>query len=201
MWISMPLSLVSLENGTLSTVEISRAYSSFQGLYFTSDPSLRTAYLESFDLYFKISDQQISTEAPFFSTYLNLTQDVVNFCGDEYILIPVDIYTQSEVIAIGSFRFYVRFYFDINGENFYPYTYVWVDVDPGKYMLFALLILVYYNYYQEFFVQMHIIPFLNYLYINKLRQKISIFIYCQCALNFILGPDCFSALVMFPGVK
>ena len=153
-WISIPLSLVSLENGTLSPVEIYYAYSSPQGLYFISGPSLRTAYLNSFNLDFNISDQQIKTEGFFFSTFLNLTQDFVNFCGDKYILIPVDIYTQSEVIAIGTFRFYIRFYFDINGEYFSPYTYVSVDIDSGKYMygmFFALSILIYYNYYQEFF--------------------------------------------------
>ena len=150
----MPVSLVSLENGTLSPIEIYYAYSSLQGLYFTSGPSLWTAYLNSFNLDFNISDQQIKAEGFFFSTFLNLTEDFVNFCGDKYILIPVDIYTQSEVIAIGSFRFYIRFYLDINGEHFSPYTYVSVDVDPGKHMcsmIFVLSILIYYNYYQEFF--------------------------------------------------
>ena len=68
------------------------------------------------------------------STVLNLTQDNVNFCGDEYILIPIDIYTQSDFLGIGTFKFYIRFYSYINDKHFYFYTYISVDVEPGKYM-------------------------------------------------------------------
>ena len=67
-------------------------------------------------------------------TFLNLTQDNVNYCGDEYILIPIGIYTQSDFFAIGTFKFYISFNLRINGEHFYQYAYVSVDVEPGKHL-------------------------------------------------------------------
>ena len=67
-------------------------------------------------------------------TFLNLTQNNVHFGEDEHILIPIDIYTQSDFFGIGTFTYYIRFNLYINGESFLFYTYVSVDVEPGKFM-------------------------------------------------------------------
>ena len=131
-WISMPLSLVSLEDGTFSPIEIDYAYSYMNGLYLDSNPLLWSVYLGSLDLYFYVGGQHLVMEGYDLSIFLNLTQDTANFCGDEYILIPIDVYTQSDFFAIGTFEFQISFDLRINGDYFYQHTYVSVDVDPGK---------------------------------------------------------------------
>ena len=159
-WISMPLSLVSLENGSFSPIEIDHVYLYHNGLHSEYYPVVRTYYLESFDLEFYFSGQQTLVEGYELSTFLNLTQDDVNFCGNEYILIPIDVYTQSEFFAIARFYFHYGFRLHINDEHWYLYAHISVDADPGKYVQYAFVLLILFptTIIVSFIVQIHIIP-------------------------------------------
>ena len=146
-WISMPLSFVSLENGNLSPIELNYASAYYSGLYLDSNPFLWSLSLEYFNLEIYFDGQELKTDGYELPTPLYLTQDNVNFCGDDYILIPIDVYAQSEFFAIGTFEFYIDLSFGISDEYFYLYTPVFVEVDPGKYINrtpFVLLIIFYY---------------------------------------------------------
>ena len=133
-WISMPLSLASLENGNLAPLQIFSVYASYNGLYFSSHSTPWSAYVGNFIINLHLNDQEVIPQGYEKNISLSLTEHNVNFCGDEHILIPIDIYTQSDFFAIGTYRFYIDFSLYINGAYFYFNTRLLVDVDSGKYM-------------------------------------------------------------------
>ena len=134
-WISMPLSLVTLEDGTLPPIELNGIYKYFYGLVINSDGTPWTSYQEYFDIevYFANKPEDVVEESGD-AKILNLTLDDVNFCGNEHILIPVDIYTRSEIFGIGTYSFEVDISFIINHNYFYAYTNLLLDVSFGKYL-------------------------------------------------------------------
>ena len=134
-WISMPLSLVTLENGTLPSFELDGIYNYFDGLVINSDGTPWTIYPEHFDIevYFANKPEDV-LEGSGDANLLTLTLDDVNSCGNEHILIPIDIYTQSEFFGIGTYFFGVKISFIINHRFFFCYTYFSVDVNFGKYI-------------------------------------------------------------------
>ena len=134
-WISMPLSLVTVENGTLPPFELNGIYKYFDGLVINSDGTPWTIYPEHFDIevYFANKPEDV-LEGSGDANLLTLTLDDVNSCGNEHILIPIDIYTRSEIFGIGTYHFEIEISFIINGSYFYRYTLFSVDVNFGKYL-------------------------------------------------------------------
>ena len=134
-WISIPLSFVSLKDGTFASFQLSYIHTYFRGLLVNSDGTRRTIYPEYFDIdvYFA-GKQHYTVEGSGDDNLLNLTIDDVKSCGDEHILVPVDIYTVSEFYGIGTYLFEVDVSFYIDGTYFYVYAYLAVDVNSGKYL-------------------------------------------------------------------
>ena len=134
-WISMPLSVITLEDGTLAPFHLNGIYASFNGLTTEFDGtrwSIREDYFY-LEIYFANKHQDV-VEGSGDANLLNLTLDDVNSCGNEHILIPIDIYTQSAIFAIGTYYFSVTITFTINDKSVHVSTTLSMDVNYGKYV-------------------------------------------------------------------
>ena len=141
----MPLSLVSLEDGTLVPFQLPDIHSSFRGLLVNSGDPRQIIYPEYFDIDVYFAERQNYTvEGSGDGNLLNLTLDDVKSCGDKHIFIPVDIHTVSDFFGVGTYLFIVDAFFYTSGKASYLYAYVEVDVSSGKYLKVVLLIIICY---------------------------------------------------------
>ena len=144
-WISMPLSFVALKNGSLAPIEIFATHTNYDGLILNSysAPWSTYTYLEFLNIDYYFDDQQPIVKGYEDSSFLNLTQDNVSSCENEHILIPVDIYTQSELFGIGTYLSYVEIYFNTNDAYFYVGADLSIVVHSGKYIWTFLLLVIF----------------------------------------------------------
>ena len=135
-WITVPLSLVILEDGTLAPFQLYSIYGYFYGFVINSDGTPWTYHQEHVDIevYFANKPEDV-LEGSGDANLLNLlTLDDVNSCGNEHILIPIDIYIKSEIFGIGTYSFWVDISFITNDTYLYAYADFVVDVNSGKYL-------------------------------------------------------------------
>ena len=89
----------------------------------------------SYDIDFYFAGKKQMVEGSKQADLLNFTLDDVIFCVDEYILIPIDIYTRSELYGIGTYPFVIYLSLNINyTEYVYAQTDFLVDASSGKYL-------------------------------------------------------------------
>ena len=136
-WISMPKSLIfPKDDKPLLPLQINYLDYDFDGLSVHYDlypyESLVWGNFD-IDLYFAGKKHMLeeSSQADLF----NFTLDDVISCKNEYILIPIDIYTRSELYGIGTYPFKIYLSLNINNtEDVYAHTDFSVVTSSGKYL-------------------------------------------------------------------
>ena len=134
-WITMPLSLISLENESFAPLQLLDIDKYDTDLLLNSDfAPWPIRDFDTMDIDFYFDGEQLNVEeAQSDSKSLNVTQNNVDFCEDEHILIPIDVYTHSKFVGIGTFNFLSCIELSINSERFIRlFALVSVNVSSGE---------------------------------------------------------------------